>query len=94
MKQLLTILSFISVINFATAQTFTIQMDTVTMHGLYTEATSDTDFYAIQTLNHLHNLSTDTVPSFWIRDIQFLTPGWTTNCCDPVSRRSAAPAPR
>ncbi|MEI7803121.1 MAG: hypothetical protein WCI97_10775, partial [Bacteroidota bacterium] len=85
MKKIFLALTFFSVVNNSFAQTFTIQNDSVTVSGMYPDAIADTTYYTIQLTNHLHNLSNSIAPSFWIRDIQSLTSGWTTSCCDPVN---------
>ncbi len=85
MKKIFSILSFLSVVNFASAQSFTIQTDTVTTSGILSDATADTVYYTMQLTTHLQNNIPTIVPSFWVRDIQYLTTGWTTSCCDPVN---------
>ncbi len=71
--------------NLSKAQTFVIQNDSSFASGIMGDALADTQYYTLQTINHLHNTAVDTVASSWIRTVQYMTTGWTTSCCDPVN---------
>lgn len=85
MKKIFFSLLFLITISVSFAQTFSIQNDSASVSGFYPDAIADTTYYTLQLTNHLHNLTNSIIPSFWTRDIQYLTSGWTTSCCDPVN---------
>ncbi len=68
--------------SFSFAQTYTLSADTFSVTVPFTDVQTD-QFYVLGVDAELTNTTPDTVASNWIRNVQYLTSGWTTSLCDP-----------
>ncbi len=70
-------------INYSFAQTYTLANDSLNLTIPYSDVQND-QYYIMGLHTTLTNNTSDTVPSHWVRNIQFLSPGWNTSVCDPI----------
>ncbi|GDX51611.1 hypothetical protein LBMAG27_06580 [Bacteroidota bacterium] len=87
MKTIFSIFLFL-VANVAIAQTYNLSVDSVNITVPFSLVQND-QYYILSLDASLTNNTNDTVPSSWIRTVQYLTPGWTESVCDPELCHSA-----
>lgn len=66
------------------AQTYSFANDSMVQTVNFIPDVQGDQFYLLSVTGQLVNTTVDTVPSNWIRNVQYLTTGWTTSVCDPA----------